>query len=211
MLWLVCPSKSFGSGHLDTVDVCNESDQPFDLLKEVLLGQFGKSKWQSYFELLWLAMEMQGLKPSILMGKLKQHFPRGVSPDNNLVLSMFLIRLPLSMWETVGARNQKTAMAMVKAANTLRNARGGYDPIVAATMTQHSRSLASTGRKKNDGRNGNAHAKSRPPSGSNLFSFQNPGNGMCKFHNFYDNKAHMCIFLCSWSENESANSAHATG
>jgi hypothetical protein len=54
---------------LDTVDVCNESDQLFDLLKEVLLGQFGKSKWQSYFELLWLPMEMQGLKPSILMGK----------------------------------------------------------------------------------------------------------------------------------------------
>jgi hypothetical protein len=29
---------------LETVNVCNESDQPFDLLKEVLLGQFGKSK-----------------------------------------------------------------------------------------------------------------------------------------------------------------------
>jgi hypothetical protein len=43
---------------LDTFDVCNESDQPFDLLKEVLLGQFGKSKWQSYFELLRLPMEM---------------------------------------------------------------------------------------------------------------------------------------------------------
>jgi hypothetical protein len=54
---------------LDTVDVCNESDQLFDLLKEVLLGHFGKSKWQSYFELLWLPMEMPGLKPSILMGK----------------------------------------------------------------------------------------------------------------------------------------------
>jgi hypothetical protein len=37
---------------LDTVDVCNESNKPFDLLKEVLLGQFGKSKWTSYFELL---------------------------------------------------------------------------------------------------------------------------------------------------------------
>jgi hypothetical protein len=29
---------------LDTVDVCNDSDQPFDHLKDVLLGQFGKSK-----------------------------------------------------------------------------------------------------------------------------------------------------------------------
>jgi hypothetical protein len=37
---------------LDTVNVYNESDQPFHLLKDVLLGQFGKSKWQPYFELL---------------------------------------------------------------------------------------------------------------------------------------------------------------
>jgi hypothetical protein len=49
---------------LGTVDVCNESDHPFDRLKDILLGQLGKSKWQSYFELLWLPMEMQGLKPS---------------------------------------------------------------------------------------------------------------------------------------------------
>jgi hypothetical protein len=52
---------------LDTVDVYNNSDKPFDLLKTVLLGQFGKSKLQSYFELLRLPLEMQGLKPSILM------------------------------------------------------------------------------------------------------------------------------------------------
>jgi hypothetical protein len=49
---------------LDTLDVCNDSDEPFDCLKDALLGQFGKSKWQSYFELLCLPMEMQGLKPS---------------------------------------------------------------------------------------------------------------------------------------------------
>jgi hypothetical protein len=43
---------------LDTLDVCNDSDKPFDCLKNTLLGQFGKSKWQSYFELLRLPMEM---------------------------------------------------------------------------------------------------------------------------------------------------------
>jgi hypothetical protein len=31
---------------LDTLDVCNDSDEPFDCLKTTLLGQFGKSKWQ---------------------------------------------------------------------------------------------------------------------------------------------------------------------
>jgi hypothetical protein len=73
---------------LDTLDVCNESDEPFDFLKNTFLGQFGKSKWQSYFELLRLPVEMQGLKPSILMGKLKQHLPPGDSPDNDLFLAM---------------------------------------------------------------------------------------------------------------------------
>jgi hypothetical protein len=58
---------------LDTVDVYNDSNQPFESLKTFLLGQLGKSKWQSYFELLCLPLEMQGLKPSIFMRKLKQH------------------------------------------------------------------------------------------------------------------------------------------
>jgi hypothetical protein len=76
---------------LNTLDVCNDSDEPFNFLKNTLLGQFGKSKWQSYFELLRLPMEMQGLKPSVLMGKLKLHLPPGVSPDNDLFLAVFLI------------------------------------------------------------------------------------------------------------------------
>ncbi len=56
---------------LDVVDACNELDQTFDDLKIVLLWQFGKSKWQSYIELLRLPLDMQGIKPSILTGKLK--------------------------------------------------------------------------------------------------------------------------------------------
>ncbi len=47
---------------LDTLDVYNETDEPFDCLKDTLLGQFRKSKWQSYFKLLGLLMEMQDLK-----------------------------------------------------------------------------------------------------------------------------------------------------
>ncbi len=120
---------------LDTLDVCNDSDEPFDLLKNTLLGQCGKSKWQSCFELLRLPMEMQSLKPSVLMGKLKQHLPPGVSPDNDLFLAMFLIHLPPSMRETVGAGAHGMAAAMVKAANALWDARGGHGPTVAAAST----------------------------------------------------------------------------
>ena len=67
-------------------------------------------------------MEMQGLKPSILMGKLKQYLPPGASPDNDLFWAMFLIHLPPSMRESVGAGNHTTAAAMGKAADALWDA-----------------------------------------------------------------------------------------
>jgi hypothetical protein len=95
----------------------------FDDLKVVLLGQFGKSKWQSNFELLRLPLDMQGFKPSILMGKLKQSLQHGVNPENDLFLAMFLIRLPPSMREVVGSGNYKMAAAMVRVANTFCDAR----------------------------------------------------------------------------------------
>jgi hypothetical protein len=188
---------------LDSVDMCNDSDEPFDHLKNTLLGQFGKSKWQSCFELLRLPMEMQGLKPSILMGKLKQHLSPGVSPDNDLFLAMFLDRLPSSMCETVGAGNHTTAAAMVKAADALWNARGSQDSTVAAATTQRSRSPAPNNGRRGDKRGGNTRSKSRPPppSRSDFHSFQNAGNGVCKFHNYYANRAHRCAPPCAWSEN----------
>jgi hypothetical protein len=30
---------------LETLDICNDSDEPFNFLKNTLLGQFSKSKW----------------------------------------------------------------------------------------------------------------------------------------------------------------------
>ncbi len=149
------------------------------------------------FELLRLPMEMQGLKPSVLMGKLKQHLPHSDSPDNNLFLAMFLIPLLPSMREAVGAGNHKTAVAMVRATDALWDALGSHNPTVAATMTQCSRSPAPASGRKNDRRNGNAHSKSRPPSSSHFFSFQNHDNGLCNFPNLYGNKAYKCIFPCS--------------
>ncbi len=150
MPWPACPSKSFGA-FWTPLDVCNESDDLFDCLKDALLGQFGKSKWQSYLELLRLPM-----------GKLKPHLPPGVSPDTNLFLAMFLICLPPSMCEAVGAGNHKTAAAMVKAADTQWDARGGHDPTVAAAMIQRSRSPSPNSGKGGDKRSGNACSKRYP-------------------------------------------------
>jgi hypothetical protein len=178
---------------LDTLDVCNDSAELFNYLKNTLLRQFGKSKWQSYFELLRLPMEMQGLKPSgALMGKLNQHLPPGVSPDNDLFLSMFLIHLLPSMREVEGAGTHKMAAAMVKAADALWDARGGHNPTVAAASPQRSRSPAPNSGKRGDRQSGNNRSKSHPPYRPDFYSFQNPGNGVCKFDNYYAHKAHRC-------------------
>jgi hypothetical protein len=83
---------------------------------------------------------MDRLKPSILMGKLKQLLPNKVSPYNDLFLSMFLIRLPPSMREAVGAGDHKMAAAKVKAMDALCDARGGSDLTVATTTASCSRS-----------------------------------------------------------------------
>jgi hypothetical protein len=150
---------------LDTLDVCNNSEEPFDCLKDDLLGQLGKSKWQSYFELLRFPMETQSLKPSVLMVKLKQLLPPGVSPDNDLFLAMFLIRLPTSMQEAVGAGTYTTPAAIVKAADALWDARGSLDPTVAAASTQRSRSPTPHNGKRGDKKSSNARSKSHrlPP------------------------------------------------
>ncbi len=70
--------------------------------------------------------------------------------------------------------NHKTAAAMVKAADTLWDARGSHDPTVAAAMTQRSRSPAPNNGKRGDKWSGNAPSKSRPPSCPDFYSFQNP-------------------------------------
>jgi hypothetical protein len=93
-------------------------------------------------------MEMQGLKPSVLMGKLKQHLPPGVSLDNDLFLAMFLICLLSSMRETVGAGAHKMAAAMVKAVDALLDAGDGHDPTVAAASTQRNRSALPAARRE---------------------------------------------------------------
>ncbi len=90
------------------------------------------------------------------------HLPPGVSLDNDLFLAMFLMRLPPSMREAVGAGSHGIAATMVKAADALWDARDGHDPTVAAASTQRSRSPAPHSRKRGDKKSGNARSKSRP-------------------------------------------------
>jgi hypothetical protein len=117
---------------------------------------------------------MDSIKPSILMGKLKQLLPHRVSSDINLFLSIFLIRLPPSMREMVGASNHKTAAAMVEALDALWNTCGDNTPTIAVGMAWHSRSPTPAKGKKGYKRGGRAQSKSRPSSPSASHKFKTP-------------------------------------
>ncbi len=169
--------------------------------------------------LLWTALPSHGNagpQAQCSHGKAQTTSPSGsITWQWPFSCNVFLIRLPPSMRETIGAGAHGTAAAMVKA-DALWDARGGHDPMVAAASTQRSRSPTPSGGKRGDKRGGNARPKSHPPSRPDFHSFQNPGNGMCKFHNYYANRANRCIPPCSLLENcrthfgSAAFSTHAT-
>jgi hypothetical protein len=120
---------------LNTVDVCFDSDQPYDHLKDVLLGHLERANGSLTLTCFAFPWKCKASSPA-LMGRFKQHLPQGVSLDTDLFLAMFLIRLPPSMRETVGAGNHKTAAAIVKATDPLRDTQGSHNPMVPAATTQ---------------------------------------------------------------------------
>ncbi len=92
-----------------------------------------------FFQNAVCAPGIDSIKTSILMGKLKQLIPHRVSPDNGIIISMFLIRLLPSMREVIGAGNHNIVTAMVKAVDALWDACGSNDPTATDDTTWHSR------------------------------------------------------------------------
>ncbi len=141
---------------LDMVDAFNNSDQPFDDLNKFCWGSLARasdshiltyciSPWK------WMASSQAFSQASCNSTSLME-----------LVLFMFLIRLPPSMCEAVGSGDHKTATAMVRAADALWDACCIHDPLVAAATTQCSRGSAPAGGKRSNKRGGNDRSKSRP-------------------------------------------------
>ncbi len=171
----------------------------------LIQAQFGKSNWQSYFELLWLPMEMQGLKPSILMGILKQHLPKTWHQSRHGSVSLHVLE-PTTTFHAGGCscrnptRQPWRWLEPWMPCGTLTAAMTSWSQLPRPSAVEAQLLLAR--RRTTEG--WQCCSKRDPSSSSDFFSFQNPGNGMCKFHNFYGNKAHKYIILCSWSENWSA-------
>ena len=168
---------------------------PYAALCQFLITNFGKNKWFSYFQLLSLPIAVENVRPFAVLRQLKSLLPFGASDENEIFMAMFLMRLPESTREAVGAANHATVAAMCAHAENMYSFRGGYASMTAAAaVQQRSRSPAKTDKKK-----GEKQGKTRQvrPTYVSFFDFKNPKNGSCKFHNYYGAQSEKCISPCN--------------
>ena len=87
------------------INACRSEEFPYDALQKFLLGQFGKSKWTSYFDLLRLPSTVETARPSTVLARLGSYLPFNADANNEIFMAMFLMRLPPSIRESVGSSN----------------------------------------------------------------------------------------------------------
>ena len=172
---------------------------PYTELCDFLIKNFGRNKWHSYFQLLSLPIAVENVRPLQVLGQLKSLMPFGASDNNEIFMAMFLMRLPESTREAVGAANHATVAAMCAHAENMYSFRGGYASMTAAAaVQQRSKSPAKTDKKKSEKQGKTRQIRSAYVS---FFDFKNPKNGSCKFHNYYGAGSEKCNSPCNVTGN----------
>jgi hypothetical protein len=109
--------KSITGVYMAELDALFLQDDPYEALCDFIVSQFGRNKWAAYFDLLRLPCTVEDTKPSLMYARLKSLLPTGADSNNEIFMAMFLLRLPPSTREQVGATNHATVTAMVKHAD----------------------------------------------------------------------------------------------
>jgi hypothetical protein len=98
-----------------------KQETSYNLLKEALLGSYGKTKWQMAYALLD-HHDLGDRRPSAMMAEMLSLRFETSAPDS-LFLALFLRRLPASVRDHLAAVNHTTATEMATHADVLWDAR----------------------------------------------------------------------------------------
>jgi hypothetical protein len=98
-----------------------KQETSYNLLKEALLGSYGKTKWQMAYALLDHP-DLGDRRPSAMMAEMLSLRFETSAPDS-LFLALFLRRLPASIRDHLAAVNHATATEMATHADVLWDAR----------------------------------------------------------------------------------------
>jgi hypothetical protein len=176
-----------------------KQETSYHLLKEALLGSYGKTKWQMAYALLDHP-DLGDRRPSSMMAEMLSLRFETSAPDS-LFLALFLRRLPDSIRDHLAAANHATATEMATHTDVLWDARN------TASISAVSDSLAamSVCSASPDSHAKSPDRRSRSPERRCDNGRPTPGRWdnkkFCHYHRTYGPKALKCQGPCEWAEN----------
>ncbi len=180
-----------------------KQEESYTLMKQALLGSYGKTKWQMAYALLDHP-ELGDRRPSAMMAEMLALRYETTAPDS-LFLALFLRRLPSSIRDHLAAANPTTAAEMATHADILWDARNSAsvsavsDSLAAVSLRsaspKSSRSPDRRARSPDRRRGGGRQPPHRPTPG------RQDGKKLCFIHKKYGNDATSCRKPCDWAEN----------
>ncbi len=186
-----------------------KQETSYTLLKEALMGSFGKTKWQMAYALLDHP-DLGDRRPSAMMAEmLALRFE--TTPPDSLFLALFLRRLPTSIRDHLAAANHETATAMSTHADVLWDARNSAsvsavsEALAAVSVRSTSPKVSSSPDRRArspDRRRQPGQQTRRPTPGSQDGRANSANDGLCKNHRKYGDKAYNCTWkYCKMAEN----------
>jgi hypothetical protein len=181
-----------------------KQETSYNLLKETLLGSYGKTKWQMAYALLDHP-DLGDRRPSAMMAEMLSLRFETSAPDS-LFLALFLRRLPASVRDHLAAANHTTATEMAAHADVLWDARNttSVSAVTDSLAAVSVRSASPDRRAKSPDRRARSPERRRD-SGRQPARRSTPGRWdnkkFCHYHRTYGPKALKCQGPCEWSEN----------
>jgi len=187
-----------------------KQEDSYQLLKDALLGSYGKTKWQMAYALLDHP-DLGDHRPSAMMAEMLSLRFETSAPDS-LFLALFLRRLPSSIRDHLAAADHKTATEMAAHADILWDARNNASQVAAVSDSLAAVSVRSASpktsrspdcRARSPDRRGNGKGQRfrRPTPGRQDNRSNNSNRRLCFYHDQYGVKALKCHAPCSWREN----------
>jgi hypothetical protein len=190
-----------------------KQEQSYTLMKEALLGSYGKTKWQMAYALLDHP-DLGDRRPSAMMAEMLALRFETSAPDS-LFFALFLRRLPAAIRDHLAAANHDTATAMATHADVLWDARNSASvSAVSETLSAVSLRSASPHRRSPDRRAKSPDRRARSPDrrqdrgqkrhptpGRQDGRQTGAGSKICRNHRIFGAKAWNCRGNCEFSEN----------
>jgi HEPN domain-containing protein len=187
-----------------------KQETSYTLIKEALMGSFGKTKWQMAYALLDHP-DLGDRRPSAMMAEmLALRFE--TTPPDSLFLALFLRRLPTTIRDHLAAANHTTSTEMAAHADILWDARNTssvsavVESLAAVSVRsaspRYSRSPDRRARSP-DKRSGGGRQPPRPPTpGRQDGRSGSAKDKLCRNHKRFGDKAYNCCWdKCKFAEN----------